>query len=65
MWSFWSYIVKISEILGHLHVFFKISDGTIGFLDENRSNTVKNIKKFKYDLYSYPFNDRIVGKKNS
>ncbi len=52
MCSFWSYIVRISEILEHLRVFFKISDGTTGFLDENWSSIVKNLKKSKYDLNS-------------
>ncbi len=33
-----------------LSYFIKISDGTTGFLDENWSNIVKNIKKSKYDL---------------
>ncbi len=31
MCSFWSYTVRINEVLGHLYVFLKISDGTTGF----------------------------------
>ncbi len=50
MCSFWSYTAMISEILGHLNVFFKISDGTTGFLDENWLSIVKKIKKSEYDL---------------
>ncbi len=52
MCSFWGYTVRISEILGHLNVFFKVSDGTTGFLDENWSSILKKIKKSKYDLSS-------------
>ncbi len=55
MCHFWRYTVWISEILGHLYVFFKVSDGTTGFLDENWSSTMKKIKKSTYDLYSLYF----------
>ncbi len=46
---------KNKYILGHLYVFFFISDGTTGFLDENWSSIAKKIKKSKYDLYSLYF----------
>ncbi len=38
---FWSYTVKISEILGDFAYFKKISDCTTTFLDENWSSIVK------------------------
>ncbi len=53
MCSFWSYTVKISEILEHLRVniiIFFIFNGTTGFLDENWSSLVEK-KKAKFDLY--------------
>ncbi len=45
---FWSYTVRVSEILGHLCVFFKVSDVTTGFLDENWSSIVNKIKNSPY-----------------
>ncbi len=58
MYSFWSYTVRKSETLAHLHVFFKLSDGTAGFFDENWSSIVKN-KSLNMTNTPYTFNDRI------
>ncbi len=58
--------MRISEILGHLHVFFLIPDGATGFLDENWSSIVKKIKKSKFDLNSlYKFQDFSKSDKNT